>query len=54
MKTTRHIIIFLMITALLVSGLPYFAAEDMDRDSRIDLKDAILSVRDPHAFRQAQ
>ncbi|MEE4356846.1 MAG: hypothetical protein V2I97_10270 [Desulfococcaceae bacterium] len=40
--------IFLMIRALPVSGLPYFAAEDLDRDSRIDLPpdptDAILSV----------
>ncbi len=46
MKTSRHITVFLMITALLVSGLPHFAAEDMDRDSRIGLKDAILSVRE--------
>ncbi len=44
MKTSRHITIFLMITALPVSGLPHFAAEDLDKDSRIGLKDAILSV----------
>ncbi len=39
-----------MIRALPVSGLPHFAAGDMDRDSRIDLPpdptDAILSVRE--------
>ncbi len=44
MKNTRHIIIFLMITALLVSGLPHFAAEDMDRDSRIGLKACALPI----------
>ncbi len=46
MKQSRHITIFLMIAALPVSGLPHFAAEDLDKDSRIGLKDAILSVRE--------
>lgn len=34
----------MLISVLIVSSFPRFAAEDMDRDTRIGLKDAILSV----------
>ncbi|MGE0086798.1 MAG: hypothetical protein AB7S75_20530 [Desulfococcaceae bacterium] len=44
MNNSRNIIIFLLISALLLSSFPVFPPEDMDRDSRIGLKDAILSV----------
>ncbi len=44
MKIFRHITVIFLTGALLVSAFPVLPPEDMDRDSRIGLKDAILSV----------
>jgi len=46
MKTTRHILSTILIFALLVSGLPLFSPEDANRDSVVDIRDAILCVQD--------
>ena len=46
MQTARHILSTILIFAVLVSGLPSFIPEDANRDSRVDLKDAVLHVQD--------
>jgi len=46
MKTARHICMFMLMGAVLVSSFPMFPREDADRNTRIDLKDAVLSVMD--------
>jgi len=46
MQTARHILSATLVLAMLVSGLPSFIPEDANRDSRVDLKDAILCVQD--------
>ena len=42
----RHLLITTLIVALLFSGLPPLIPEDATRDTRVDLKDAILLVRE--------
>jgi len=44
MKIFRPITVIFLTGILLLSVFPKFPPEDMDRDSRIGLKDAILSV----------
>ncbi|RZB30250.1 MAG: hypothetical protein SRB1_02530 [Desulfobacteraceae bacterium Eth-SRB1] len=46
MQTVRHILSAILIFAVLVSGLPSFIPEDANRDSRVDLKDAVLHIQD--------
>ena len=50
MRTARHILSAILILALLSSGLPFFTPEDANRDSRVDLRDAIVAVRGLQAF----
>lgn len=45
MQTAKNILSITLVFAMLASGLPLFTPEDANRDSRIDIKDAILSVR---------
>lgn len=45
---TRHLRPFLIIflaAALLTPRTPFFAPEDVNRDARVDLRDAVLGVR---------
>lgn len=46
MQTTKHILSVIFVMAILVSGLPIFSPEDANRDSRVDLEDVILQVRE--------
>ena len=46
MQTVRHILSITLVFAILASGLPIFSPEDANRDSRLDLKDAVLHVQD--------
>jgi len=46
MQTVRYILSAILIFAMLASGLPLFSPEDANRDSSVDLKDAILCVQD--------
>jgi hypothetical protein len=46
MRTARHILSTLLVFGLLASGLPLTVPEDANHDSRVDLEDAILSIRD--------
>lgn len=46
MKIFCSITVLFLTAMLLVSVFPAFPPEDRDRDSRIDLKDAVLSVKD--------
>jgi len=46
MQTARHILSAILVFAMLASGLPLFGTEDVNRDSRVDLEDAILCVQD--------
>ena len=46
MQTAKHILTIILVFAILASGLPFYAPEDVNRDSRVDLKDAILCVQD--------
>jgi hypothetical protein len=46
MQNLKHISIGILAVAVLSSGLPVFAPEDAARDNTVDLKDAILLVRD--------
>ncbi len=57
MRITKYIISPILIVLLLLSGLPVFSPEDANRDISVDLKDAIMQVRDfartadePHTF----
>lgn len=45
MKTCRHIITIMLIILLLTSGVGRFSSEDVTRDGRIDLSDAVLSAK---------
>ena len=46
MQTLRHILTIVLVFAILTAGLPLFSPEDANRDSRLDLKDAVLHVQD--------
>jgi len=46
MQTARHILSAILVFAMLASGLPLFSPEDANRDSSVDLRDAILCVQD--------
>ena len=46
MKKIRHILSVILISTLLLSGLPLFSPEDASRNNRVDLEDAVLLVRD--------
>ena len=46
MQATKQILSAVLVFTVLVSGLPLFSPEDANRDTRIDLKDAILRVKD--------
>lgn len=46
MRTARHILSTLLVFGLLASGLPLTLPEDANHDKRVDLEDAILSIRD--------
>ena len=46
MRTTKHILTAVLIAALLCAGMPLFSPNDANRDLNVDLKDAILRVRD--------
>ena len=46
MHTVRHILTISLVLAILTSGLPLFSPEDANRDSTVDIRDAILSVKD--------
>jgi len=46
MQTVRHILSAILVFAMLASGLPLFSPEDGNRDSRVNLEDAILCVQD--------
>lgn len=46
MQNLKHIFITILAVAVISSGLPVVAPEDAFRDHKVDLKDAILLVRD--------
>ncbi|WP_207680279.1 hypothetical protein [Desulfonema magnum] len=46
MQKTKHVFSVILISMLVVSGLPFFSPEDASRDRRVDLQDAILLVKD--------
>jgi hypothetical protein len=46
MRVAGHILTILLVFGLLASGLPLKSSEDINRDNRMDLEDAILSIRD--------
>ena len=46
MRTARQILTSILVLMILSSGLPVISHEDANRDSRINLEDAILNVRD--------
>jgi hypothetical protein len=46
MQATKHILGVILVAAILMSGLPMFSPEDANRDSRVDLEDVILQVRE--------
>jgi len=46
MRTARHILSTLLVLCFLFSGLPLTGPEDANHDSRVDLEDAILCIRD--------
>ena len=46
MQATRHILSVILVAAILISGLPMLSPEDANRDSRVDLEDVILQVRE--------
>ena len=46
MQTLRHILSIALVFAILATGLPSFIPEDANRDSSVDLKDAVLHVQD--------
>jgi len=45
MQTVRHILSTILILSILATGLPIFTPEDANRDSTVDIRDAILSVK---------
>jgi len=58
MRTAKQILTAIIALTLLSTGLPIFSPEDANRDTRVDLEDAILNVRafvetaeSPDAFR---
>ena len=46
MPPAKHIVSLLLVLLLSTSGLPLFYPEDASRDGRVDLRDAVLLVRD--------
>ena len=46
MQKTRHILSITLILTILATALPIFIPEDANRDSRVDLMDAVLHVQD--------
>ena len=45
MRRSRDIISVILVGILLLGGLPLYQMEDLSRDTRIDLKDVLLSVK---------
>lgn len=45
MQTVKHILSAILILSILATGLPVFSPEDANRDTRVDLKDAVLHVQ---------
>ena len=45
MQIIRHILSTILILSILATGLPIFTPEDANRDSTVDIRDAILSLR---------
>ena len=46
MQIVRHILSTILVFAILATGLPSFIPEDANRDSSVDLKDAVLHIQD--------
>ena len=46
MRIHKQILTSFLVLMILSSGLPVFSPEDANRDSRVNLKDAILNIRD--------
>ncbi len=46
MAAIRQILSTILIATVLISGLPLASLEDANRDRRVDLKDAILQVKE--------
>jgi len=46
MRAARRLICFALIAAVLASGQAYFRSEDASRDRVVDLKDAVLLVKE--------
>ena len=42
----KHLLILILMFSMVLSGLPMFSPEDATRDTMLDLKDAILLVKD--------
>jgi hypothetical protein len=58
--TIRNLFLGFLLLVILISGFPTYHAADMNRNSEIDLQDAIMSVRaftdsinNPDSFRQS-
>lgn len=45
MRTAKQILTAIIALTLLSTGLPVFSPEDANRDTRVDLEDAILQVK---------
>ena len=45
-KRKKPFLSAILIGAVLLSGLPFFSPEDVNRDKRVNLEDVILSVKD--------
>ena len=45
MQIVRHILSTILILSILATGLSIFSPEDANRDTRMDLKDAVLHVQ---------
>ena len=46
MRAAKHILSVILMVTILSSGLPFFSPEDANKDSIVNLEDAILHVRD--------
>ena len=46
MTLSKHIINIALVVAIIIAGLPFYRSEDASRDQVIDLKDAVLLVKD--------
>ena len=45
MQAIKHLLSSILIITVLASGLPFFSPQDANRDTRINLEDAILHVK---------